>query len=448
MRYFFNAGGKVKLSLTGPAGSGRNADWRTLCTAMGTIIFGYNRTTKSGGSGTPNTLLSTAGNGGFWGTSTSGTDRRDFKQFSTGTAYDVNYIEVLTKITGAAGSNGGKGVTLTFTINLVDDNTNTFQPAVASGTEASLVIAEPDSESITASWGSITTAVTKQTDAGDTEDFEEPAGSTSYTTPGTYTFTVPDDVTSVSVVCVGPGGTGSSANVGGAGGGLGYVSSLTVEPGQRLYVQVGSVSADDGAVAGQSIVSTTTPVSASVNFLMGAKGYGAGYEAGATQTSPAPAPGTGFGQGTAFNSYVGRSGGRGGPSTFSGGKWGDAGGGGAAGYGGNGGNGGYTYQNTGSQVILTFGAVNGGAGGGGSGGETSSFVSTAGGGGGVGIFGIGAGGSADGRGGSGGSNGSAVGGTGRGGNHGGGGSSKEGIGGTGAVRIIWGPGASYPSNAS
>jgi hypothetical protein len=41
-----------------------------------------------------------------------------------------------------------------------------------------------------------------------------------------------------------------------------------------------------------------------------------------------------------------------------------------------------------------------------------------------------------------------VGNTGLGGYYGGGGSSKNGIGGTGAVRIIWGPGASYPSNAS
>lgn len=445
MRYFFNAGGKIKLSLTGPAGTGRNADWRTLCTAMGTLIFGYNTTTKSGGSGTPSTLLSTASNGGMWGTHTSGVDREDFLQYSTGSAYTTNYIQVLSKVTGTAGSNGGKGTRLTFTINLVDDDTNIYQPAVASGTVASMVVASPSSGAITAYTPSAT-GVTKTTDVGDTGAFTQPSGSTSYVTPGTYTFTVPADVTQVSVVCIGSGGTGSSANVGGCGGGLAY-QTITVTPGQSLYVLVGNPSAADGALAKSSGVSTTTPIASSTNYILASGGYGAGYVAGATQTAPAAAGGAGIGVG-AFAGAVGQSGGSGGPTTWSGGQWGDAGGGGAAGYGGNGGNPGYSYQLTGSQVILRYGAINGGSGGGGSGGETSFFGSQAGGGGGVGIYGIGAGGATDGAGGSGGSAGSVVGGSGLGGSYGGGGSSKNGIGAGGAVRIVWGPGATYPSSAT
>jgi hypothetical protein len=37
-----------------------------------------------------------------------------------------------------------------------------------------------------------------------------PAGETTYTTAGSYTFIVPDDVTAVSVVCVGPGHSNTS----------------------------------------------------------------------------------------------------------------------------------------------------------------------------------------------------------------------------------------------
>ena len=53
-----------------------------------------------------------------------------------------------------------------------------------------------------------------------------PAGEEIYTTSGTYTWTCPDDVTSVSVVCIGAGGGGASSPSGASGaggGGLGGV---------------------------------------------------------------------------------------------------------------------------------------------------------------------------------------------------------------------------------
>ena len=436
MRYYFNAGGKIKLSLTGPAGTGRNADWRTLCTAMGTLIFGYNTTTKSGGSGSPSTLLSTAGNGGFWGPHTSGVDREDFLQYSTGTAYNSNYIEVLTKVTGATGSNGGKGVTLTFTINLVDDDTNIYAPAVASGTVASLILARPDSGSLdTSAWGTITTGVTKTTDAGTTTAYEVPTGSQTFTSVGDTTFTVPADVTSVSILCVGAGGSGDGGTNGGGGGGLAYISSFAVTPGQTLYVRVGDKTAADGAVLGLTGVSTTTPISSSTTYILAFKGYSTtnGIGGGAAGTAP-------------FSSTVSRTGGTGGangtglsglpPGGFTGG-------GGAAGYGGNGGRGGFYYTVAGSQIAqFSYGAGQG-LGGGGGGGGYGGY-----GGGGVGLLGIGTAGAGGtgasvGRGGSGGSNGSGS----TGGNYGGGGGSG-GTGANGAVRIIWGPSRSYPSQAA
>jgi hypothetical protein len=438
MRYYFNAGGKVKLSLTGPSGTGRNADWRTLCTAMGTLVFGYNSTTKSGGSGTASTLLSTAGNGGFWGPHTSGVDREDFLQYSTGSAYNSNYIEVNTKVTGATGSNGGKGVTLTFTINLVDDDTNTFAPAVASGTVASLVLARPDSGSLdTSVWGTITTGVTKTTDAGTTTAYEIPTGSQTYTTAGDYTFTVPDDVTTLSIFCIGCGGVGGGTTAGGGGGGSAYIAGVTVTPGQNLYVRVGNKTVGASDPLSFTGVSTTTPINSSTTYILATAG-GAGTVGGG-----------GSGSGTApFASAVGGTGGTGGPSgtgltgTPPGGF---TGGGGAAGYGGTGGRGGFYYTVSGSQIAqFSYGAGSGGTGGGGGGGGYGGYGA-----GGVGILGIGSPGAggpgaAVGRGGSGGSNGSGS----TGGNYGGGGGSGSGAAGSAAVRIIWGPGRTYPSQAA
>jgi hypothetical protein len=438
MRYYFNAGGKVKLSLVGPAGTGRNADWRTLCTAMGTIIFGYNTTTKSGGSGSPTTLLSTAGNGGFWGAHSSGVDREDFLQYSTGSGYTVNYIEVLTKVTGATGSNGGKGVTLTFTINLVDDDTNIYAPAVASGTVASMILARPDSGSLdTSAWGTITTGVTKTTDAGTTTAYEIPSGSQTYTTAGDYTFTVPDNVTTLSIFCIGCGGVGGGTTAGGGGGGSAYIASVTVTPGQDLYVRVGNKTVGVSDPLSFTGVSTTTPIASSTTYILATAG-GAGTVGGG-----------GSGSGTApFASAVAGTGGTGGPSgtgltgTPPGGF---TGGGGAAGYGGTGGRGGFYYTVSGSQIAqFDYGAGSGGTGGGGGGGGYGGYGA-----GGVGILGIGSpgaggAGAARGGGGSGGSNGSGS----TGGNYGGGGGSGSGAAGSAAVRIIWGPGRTYPSQAA
>jgi len=77
-----------------------------------------------------------------------------------------------------------------------------------------------------------------------------PAGQRTYDVPGTYSFQVPSDTTSISVVCVGGGGGGahSVANsattflmfgAGGGGGALAYVNNISVTPGEFLTVVVG-----------------------------------------------------------------------------------------------------------------------------------------------------------------------------------------------------------------
>ena len=252
-----------------------------------------------------------------------------------------------------------------------------------------------------------------------------PTGQQAYTSAGTYTWTAPVGVTSVSVVAVGGGGGAYSAGAAGGGGGLGWKNSITVVPGQSYTVVVGAGAANWFAGSGSASYFISTGTVA---------GYGG--------------VGGGLNLGGAGGGYVGNGGGSGGSGGSASGNFVGSGGG-AGGYTGNGGSG-----------------TNGGSGDGGSGGgagagsgayKSGNYVS--GGGGGVGILGAGPSGAGApypgtnnplGAGGSGGSGGDNA-------NsqlwcfpgaYGGGGAPyyNGGAGGAGgAVRIIWGAGRAFPS---
>lgn len=121
---------------------------------------------------------------------------------------------------------------------------------------------------------------------------EVPVGEALFDSPGTYTFVVPDAVTSVSVVAVGGGAGGagfysaplstpdgykmSAGVVGGGGAGLGYINDYAVSPGQNITVVV-------GAGGSGSFVGNTTSVTgndgqdsyfASPNTVLGGGGSG------------------------------------------------------------------------------------------------------------------------------------------------------------------------------
>ena len=263
-------------------------------------------------------------------------------------------------------------------------------------------------------------------------------GQAEFTTAGTYTWTAPEGVTSVSVVCIGGGGHGydqneggsGGSNVPGGGGGLGWKNNITVVPGQTYTVKVGGQSFDNlgifDVVGGPTGNGGGDSYFKNVSTVYGGGGGVLNYKGGG---------------------YVGDGGGNGGGVTAAqpAGFWG---GGGAGGYSGIGGRGGFSSDGE------------DGSGGGGGGGGASGFPAA--GGGGVGIYGEGsngAGGSglSGGGGGSGGNAGTAgTGGNGNdrgnGGLYGGGGGcggsgtlGAGGIGAGGAVRIIWGQGRAFPN---
>ena len=60
-------------------------------------------------------------------------------------------------------------------------------------------------------------------------------GQQAWTTPGTYTFTVPSGITEICAVCIGGGGSGNNwsyawAYKGGGGGALSYSNAISVTP--------------------------------------------------------------------------------------------------------------------------------------------------------------------------------------------------------------------------
>jgi hypothetical protein len=261
-------------------------------------------------------------------------------------------------------------------------------------------------------------------------------GQQAYTTPGTYSWTAPAGITSVSVVCVGAGG--GTCYSGGGGGGLGWKNNISVTPGQSYTVVVGA------GGTGTTGANDTTATSGGDSYFINAttvKGGGGGrgryFTSGVFSVS-----------GTA-GTWVGDGGGNGGIGGEGRDAYGGAASGGAGGYSGNGGAGGMA---TGS---LDYPGVAGAGGGGGGGGADGYFGG--GGGGGVGIFGEGASGTAGaigprnfatpGKCGTAGSGGTPATSTNtlQGGQYGGGGSVNGQSAGGGAVRIIWGINRAFPS---
>ncbi|HVS58348.1 MAG TPA: DUF2341 domain-containing protein [Candidatus Saccharimonadales bacterium] len=221
------------------------------------------------------------------------------------------------------------------------------------------------------------------------------AGSASYSTAGTYSFTVPTGVTSLTIKAWGAGGGGGGGGTyggGGSGGGGGFIqSTLSVSPGENLTVKVGG-----GGGAG------------TYRTYSGDGGGGGGYSSAYNGSTPLViAAGGGGGGGAAYYPYYGNSGGGGaggGTTGLSGSSSnsGNGGGGGTPAAGGGAGTGGNNGTAGGSLTGGIGADGRGGTGNGGSGGSTGGgaggrgdYTSTGypgGGGGGGGYYGGGGGG--------------------------------------------------------
>ena len=177
-RYFFNAGGRIKWE-TNKSSTGTDADdeWNDLASTLVGDIFitggtatqtiagtAYTGTTKSGGTGTPDTLLTTTG---WYDLSTS--DTLIYRQYADTAPYTGQFIAINAKTAGA-----GTQLVLTTTwvdpgnspagsTDVISGGTATTSPATSiTGTAPTTLVTyfSPSSTYLSASWGTPTIAAT------------------------------------------------------------------------------------------------------------------------------------------------------------------------------------------------------------------------------------------------------------------------------------------------
>jgi hypothetical protein len=156
-RYFFNAGGRITWAgaRSGGSSTAKNTGWSNLLTACGTLNWttgtstqtiaatSYTGTTKTGGSGTPATLLTGVG---FYDFTTS--DQEVFKQLDATYLYTTNFVSINVKANAAAGS----ATVITLTV-LFSDAYAAF-PTTVDGTLTSTVTAvQPSTTYLSNTWG-------------------------------------------------------------------------------------------------------------------------------------------------------------------------------------------------------------------------------------------------------------------------------------------------------
>lgn len=169
-RYFFNAGGRIKVEFSKTStGNVGDPEWNDLADTLAGDVYitggfatqtiagtAYTGVTKVGGTGTPSTLATTAG----WYNLTT-TDTIVYKQFADTGPYTGNYIQIQAKTAGT----GTQLVLTTTWINaegdLTSGGTATDSPLSTFGTgPATVVTYYPPSSTYlpSASWGTPTVA--------------------------------------------------------------------------------------------------------------------------------------------------------------------------------------------------------------------------------------------------------------------------------------------------
>lgn len=171
-RYFFNAGGKLKLRFanTPAMATVRNERWARICAAAGTITIGYRDTNKTGGVGSSNRYqILPAGSGGFWAHNVGDPIKQHFRQYDPGTpgydsdydydsyfyGYDypagyyisnTDYLKVEATISESDGINGNPGAVVRITTSLVNGSalTPSSMDEISGTVAVSMTISRPN----------------------------------------------------------------------------------------------------------------------------------------------------------------------------------------------------------------------------------------------------------------------------------------------------------------
>lgn len=168
-RYFFNAGGQIKMTCSHPSGTGINLLLNQLASNVGTVVLSsvtsgtatiagtnYNGITKVGGGGNTPTILP---NNGYYALTTSNASVFT-QQASTGpSGYQNSFINYIVRSNGPQGVNGDTGsiITIYTTWDEVSNATppNTGGLPVAAGSSVTCTVQFPETTYIANTWGSI-----------------------------------------------------------------------------------------------------------------------------------------------------------------------------------------------------------------------------------------------------------------------------------------------------
>jgi hypothetical protein len=165
-RYFFNAGGQLKITFSHPTGTTIDNSLNALATACGTVVLSaptsgtitvastsYNGVTKIGGSGTVNAIST---NSGYYAWTTANT--QVFKQLvaSAPVGYTNTNINLNVKTNGPVGTNGDVGNVITIYANWAELTSTGLTASVGSNTI--LTVAYPETTNISNTWGAVTLA--------------------------------------------------------------------------------------------------------------------------------------------------------------------------------------------------------------------------------------------------------------------------------------------------
>ena len=157
MRYFFNAGGMIRIGFarSGGTASDQNTAWTTLLTQCGTVVLTgaglpgatksiagttYEGTTKIGGSGTPTTLAE-----GVGAYNLTGSNQTLFQQFATTYTYTSNYVKIEASISGSV---------ITFACELIDTG-GTGIDSIDGSLTMTTTIRAPATTYIADTWGTV-----------------------------------------------------------------------------------------------------------------------------------------------------------------------------------------------------------------------------------------------------------------------------------------------------
>lgn len=166
-RYFFNAGGQIKMTFAHPSGTAPDNIFNALATDCGTVVISgqssgartivgtsYNGVTKVGGGGNSPTISQ---NSGYLAQTTSNVSI--FKQTANTAvpAYVGSFIEVITKTNGTQGSNGDTGSVYTI-YSIWDEVPPGNTQVIASGTATTCTVVPPSTTNISNTWGTISIA--------------------------------------------------------------------------------------------------------------------------------------------------------------------------------------------------------------------------------------------------------------------------------------------------